>query len=204
MRQTSSEALAIENLEETTPMLRTATEGDSTRGEELNSVEGSGHQVPGNEGRGSLRISLPSSELIIGLFLLAGTIFYLVEAFNLPKPYNPTDIGAGGFPKLLAIGTLIFLGIMLSFAGYHRLLRRKTFGTVSIHRPLWVLLSMVLVVGQACFFEKLGVSACVGLSSVLVMLVCGERRLVHLVGVPVSLVGFIYMVFVFALNVNLP
>jgi hypothetical protein len=204
MNQASTSALTSLDIEKTMQSLRNVCEEDLC----LDGLPGAGKEpAEGSEpsqGQGGFRVLLSVLELVVGLLLFAGTIFYLIQAYDLPKPFNPIDIGAGGFPTLLAVITLAFLGLMIALAVYHLLLGGKAFGTVTVHRPLSVVSAAVLLVGQALFFEKAGVYACVGLFSLLIMFVCGERRFAHLLGVPVALISFIYFVFSFTLKVNLP
>ena len=53
------------------------------------------------------RGAAPVIDLVGCAVLLAVFGWYLISAMALPSPLNETDIGAGGFPRLLAIGTLI-------------------------------------------------------------------------------------------------
>ncbi len=156
------------------------------------------------ESNSSFRIPLPALELIIGLALLATISFYLFEAYSLPKPYNAMDIGAGGFPMLLGIATLIGIILMLVISIYHLVIGGKIFGIVVAKRPFFVVAAIGIVIAQALLFELMGVVACVGIGAFLTMLACGERRPFHLVCVPVALVLFIYVVFVVALKVHFP
>jgi len=152
----------------------------------------------------SIRIPLPALELIIGAGLLAVVLRYLYEAYALPAPYNAMDIGAGGFPKLIAVATLAGLLIMLFFTVYHLVKGGQDYGIVVAPRILSVIAGVLLLLGQAALFEHLGVFFCVGFSAVGIMLASGEGRITHLIGVPIALVGFIYVVFSFALNVQFP
>jgi hypothetical protein len=154
--------------------------------------------------KGSIHIPLPALELVIGAGLIAVVLRYLYEAYALPAPYNPIDIGAGGFPKLIALATLVALLIMVFLGGYHLLKGGRYFGIIAARRPFFVIAGTLLLIGQAALFEQLGVFTCVGFSAVGIMLAAGEGRIAHLIGVPVALVTFIYVVFAFALNVQLP
>jgi hypothetical protein len=153
--------------------------------------------------QGYVRIPLPILEIATGLIVLAILSWYVVQAYHLPKPFNSTDIGAGGFPLLVAFGTGIATISMIGLA-----VARLTGGAERSFsrwwRPPHVLLAAILLVGQAVAFEALGVYLCVGLFSAGIMLAAGERRMVHLLGVPIALTVFTYLVFALALNVVFP
>ena len=152
---------------------------------------------------GSVRISLPALEAVFGSVLLAILIWYGLQARSLPKPFNATDIGAGGFPLLIAAGTLIATILMIAF-GVAGLLSKSERETSQWRRPLYVFLTSVIFIAQAAWFEAMGVYLCVGIFSMAVMLAAGERRPLHVIGVPLALVAFIYVVFDTALNVVFP
>ncbi|HMP55561.1 MAG TPA: tripartite tricarboxylate transporter TctB family protein, partial [Novosphingobium sp.] len=73
-----------------------------------------------------------------------------------------------------------------------------------VPRPVFVVATAALLVAQAALFPLVGAILCVAGFSLAILLACGERRLAHLIGVPLALTGFIYVVFVMALGVNLP
>ncbi|MCR4265163.1 tripartite tricarboxylate transporter TctB family protein [Nitratireductor sp. ZSWI3] len=137
----------------------------------------------------------------VGLFAIF--VRYFQAARMLPQPLNQIDIGAGGFPLLLAASTLIAIAAVAVAA----LIR--AFGTmpeswVSVRRPVWVAIAAVLLVAQSIYFEKIGALPSVVIFSLATMLACGERRISQLIGVPLALVAFIWAAFILALSVNLP
>ena len=67
-----------------------------------------------------------------------------------------------------------------------------------------MIIAAALMVVEAIWFEALGTMVCVVVFAFAMMLVCGERRPLHLICVPLALAAFIYGVFVLALQVNLP
>lgn len=152
---------------------------------------------------GVLRGASPVIDLIGCAVLFAVFWVYLSSALALPAPLNDVDIGAGGFPRLLAIATLIAIVAMAASALY-RLLDSVPVSWVSVRRPLSVAITLVILTVQSIYFEQLGTLVSVLVFSVATMAACGERRILHLIGVPLALAAFIYTVFVLALQVNLP
>lgn len=150
-----------------------------------------------------LRGSLPVLDLVGCAALLWVFWQYFSQASAIPAPLNEIDIGAGGFPKLLALATLIAIGAV-AVAAIVRLIDPVPVAWVSIRRPLFVLATVGLLVLQSIYFERLGTLPSVLIFAFLTMLACGERRPLHLLGVPVALGAFIFIVFKLALAVNLP
>ncbi len=151
----------------------------------------------------NIRVPLPLLEVTVGLVLLAILVWYGMTAKSLPQPFNATDIGAGGFPLLIAGGTIIATILMIGF-GVAGLLGKAEREVTQWRRPFYVVLTSLILVAQAVWFETLGVYVCVGLFSSAVMFAAGERRPLHVLGVPFALVAFIYVVFALALNVVFP
>lgn len=151
----------------------------------------------------NIRVPLPLLEVTVGLALLAILAWYAMSAQKLPQPFNATDIGAGGFPLLIAGGTIVATILMVGF-GIAGLLGKAEREVTQWRRPFYVVLTSLVFVAQAVWFETLGVYACVGLFSAAVMLAAGERRPLHVIGVPLALVAFVYVVFALALNVVFP
>ena len=149
------------------------------------------------------RGAAPVIDLVGCAVLLAVFGWYLISAMALPSPLNETDIGAGGFPRLLAIGTLIAI-LAVAVSAVIRLMDSLPVSWVSIRRPVFVIIAAALMVVEAIWFEALGTMVCVVVFAFAMMLVCGERRPLHLICVPLALAAFIYGVFVLALQVNLP
>lgn len=135
--------------------------------------------------------------------LLIVFALYLKAGFALPRPFNAMDIGAGGFPKLVGVAALLAVAAVLGTA-IAKSLAHLPHQMVAIQRPLYVAAAVVMLIVQALAFERIGALACVGLFALLTMLACGERRLVHLIGSPLVLVGFVYLVFDLAFGVSLP
>lgn len=158
-----------------------------------------GWQFKFNEWRGAA----PVIDLFGCAILLVVFGYYLVSALALPAPLNATDIGAGGFPRLLAIGTLIAI-VAVAVSAVIRLKDSVPISWVSIRRPVMVVTTIVLMVVEAIWFEAIGTMISVIFFAFATMLACGERRPLHLLGVPLALAAFIYGVFVLALQVNLP
>lgn len=152
---------------------------------------------------GLIRGALPVLELV-GCFLLLAIFWgYYQQSNALPPPYNPIDIGAGGFPRLLAIMTLISIACVI-VAAVIRLFSAASIEWISVTRPLWVGATMALLIAQSIWFESLGALPSVFFFSVVTMFACGEHRPMQLLAIPTLLVGFIYSVFILALAVNLP
>ncbi len=150
-----------------------------------------------------LRGSLPVLDLVGCAALLWVFWEYYSQATALPSPLNKIDIGAGGFPYLLALATLIAI-CAVAIAAIVRILDPVPVNWVSIRRPIFVLATMGLLILQSIYFEELGTLPSVLIFAFLTMLACGERRPLHLIGVPVALGAFIYVIFNLALDVNLP
>jgi len=152
---------------------------------------------------GILRGSLPVLDLVGCALLVAIFVDFLVLARALPAPMNKIDIGAGGFPELVAIGTLLAVSAV-AVSAVVRLIDAVPVAWVSIRRPIWVVGTAALLIAQSICFETLGTMPSVMFFAVATMFACGERRLLHLVSVPLILAAFIYTAFVLALSVNLP
>lgn len=150
-----------------------------------------------------LRGALPVIDLVACALLFAAFWSYLQSARALPDPMNKIDIGAGGFPVLLAIATLMAI-CAVAVSAVVRMLDKAPIEWVSIRRPLWVALTAVFLIVESVYLEAFGALPSVLVLSIAVMFSCGERRVAHLIGVPIALSGFIYGVFVLALQVNLP
>jgi hypothetical protein len=150
-----------------------------------------------------LRGALPVIDLVACAILLAVFWSYYQAAVALPEPMNKVDIGAGGFPALLAIATLLAI-VATAASAVMRLVKKTQDEWVSIRRPLWVALTTVFLILQSIYLESLGALPTILALSVGTMFACGERRIAHLIGVPIALGAFIYVVFVLALQVNLP
>ncbi|MCB1356873.1 MAG: tripartite tricarboxylate transporter TctB family protein [Maritimibacter sp.] len=150
-----------------------------------------------------VRGALPVLDLVGCAALLVVFWRYYAQASALPAPLNQIDIGAGGFPTLLALATLIAI-VAVAIAAVVRMLDPVPVTWVSIRRPLFVLATVGLLVLQSIYFEAWGALPSVLIFSLLTMLACGERRPLHLIGVPLALAAFIYVVFNLTLDVNLP
>jgi hypothetical protein len=103
----------------------------------------------------------------------------------------------------LAIGTIIAI-VAVGLSALVSALDAAPVNWVSVHRPVSVAIGVILLIAQSIWFEALGLMPSVILFAAATMLACGERRITHLIGVPLALAAFIYGVFVLALSVNLP
>jgi predicted lysophospholipase L1 biosynthesis ABC-type transport system permease subunit len=139
-------------------------------------------------------------EIILGLVILSVVGWYTYQTLQLPEPYNPVDIGPGGFPLLLSAGTLFALVLYL-LDSILRYKRQQQVVMVTIGRPAYVLAACMTLIGQAVLFETMGAFVCVAVFSLIAMLVAGERRLIHIIGVSVGVTAGIYLVFAVALDV---
>jgi hypothetical protein len=150
-----------------------------------------------------LRGALPVIDLVACAILLAIFWSYHEAAIALPEPMNKIDIGAGGFPAILAVATMLAI-IATAISAVMRMLDKAPVEWVSIRRPLWVALTAIFMIVQSLYLETAGAMPSILALAVGVMFACGERRITHLIGVPIALGAFIYIVFVLALQVNLP
>ncbi len=150
-----------------------------------------------------LRASLPVVDLLGCLVLLAGFGWYLKQAVSLPPPLNEIDIGPGGFPLLLSIAGIGSV-VAVVVSAFIRLFDKVPVLWTSIQRPLSALAGIAIIIAEGIWFREIGTIGSILLFGVLTMLACGERRPIHLIGVPIALAAFIYVVFVLALAVNLP
>lgn len=150
-----------------------------------------------------LRLPMWLCELIGSCALLWAFWAYLTQARALKQPLNTADVGAGGFPVLLASIGLFGLVLLISLIVIRRVRSPQTDALI-IPRPFFVLATMALMLGQAILFDRIGALATVFGFSVAILWACGERRPLHVLGVPVLLTAFIYIVFVLTLGVSLP
>ncbi len=150
-----------------------------------------------------IRASLPAADLAGCAILFWVFWSYFTQARDLPRPLNQIDIGAGGFPVLLAEAALLVIPLV-AVAAVIRVADAVPVEWVTIKRPLYVVVTAMILIAQSIWFEQLGAMPSVVLFAAATMLACGERRIVHLIGVPIALAAFIYGVFIMALSVNLP
>lgn len=150
-----------------------------------------------------LRGALAVIDLVACAILLVIFWSYYQAAVALPPPMNAIDIGAGGFPAILAIATLLAI-LATAISAIVRMLDKAAVEWVSIRRPLWVGLAVIVLILPSVYLEALGAMPSILALSIAIMFACGERRAAHLIGVPLALGAFIYVVFVLALQVNLP
>lgn len=149
----------------------------------------------------AIHIPLAWLEAGIGLFFLVLAGFYMAEAAKLPKPFSVGDVGAGRFPMIIGVITLVatVLLVRAAVAGIMRGAEEK----VAIHHPVQIALGIVLLVVQAILFETIGAIATIAVAGLLFMLVGGERRPLHLIAVPALMALGIYATFTLALGVRL-
>lgn len=152
-----------------------------------------------SEGR-TIRLPLPWIELVTSIVLLAIISGYLVEAFAMPSPYNEKSVGAGAFPIIIGVATLIPL-VSLLITSLVKILRNIPSEDVSISRPLGVLLAMVILILQALLLDTVGLIISIALFSALLMLAAGERRPVFIISIPIAFALGMYVVFVGVLGV---
>lgn len=150
-----------------------------------------------------LRTPLPAVELAGCAVLFLVFVLYLLQALALPQPLNAIDIGAGGFPVLLAVFALAAIGLVAVLVSV-KLFGRAPVECVSIDRPGSIAIAIGLMLLQSIYFEELGAIESVIVFAVGMMLAGGERRILHLIGVPLALAAFVWAAFIFALSVNLP
>ncbi|GGO75999.1 hypothetical protein GCM10011348_02170 [Marinobacterium nitratireducens] len=152
---------------------------------------------------GVLQVPLVWLELLLGIVLLIVVGSYLYEAAKLPDPMNPKAVGAGDFPMMIAIGTLVAVFLM-SCHGLVKIFSEKEHELVELSRPLSVIVAILVLVGIGAFLDSLGaIIATAGLSALL-MLAVGERRPLQLIAVPLGLALGLYVIFVLALGVYFP
>lgn len=150
-----------------------------------------------------IQVPLVWLEVVFGLVLLLIVGNYLYEATQLPNPMNPKAVGAGDFPMMIAIGTLIAVFLMCCH-GLVKIFREKEHERVEFSRPLSVIVAILVLVGIGGFLDSLGaIIATAGLSA-LIMIAVGERRPLQLIAVPLGLALGLYAVFVLALGVYFP
>ncbi len=150
-----------------------------------------------------IRASLPVVELA-GCAVLFWIFWkYYTQARDLPQPLNQIDIGAGGFPVLLAVAALLSIPFVAA-AAVIRMVDAVPVEWVVVKRPVYVIVTAVFLIAQSIWLEQLGAMPSVILFSAATMLACGERRILNLITVPLALAAFIYGVFIVALSVNLP
>lgn len=148
----------------------------------------------------TIRLSLSWVELVTSFILLAIISGYLVEAFALPSPYNENSVGAGEFPIIIGIATLIPL-LLLMVVSLTNILRNVTPIIVTVSRPIGVLLAMAILIIQTLLLEKVGLIIGIALFSALLMLAAGERRPAFFIGVPMALALGMHALFVVVLGV---
>lgn len=152
---------------------------------------------------GLVKVSMPLLELLGGIVIAAVSGFYLYEAWLLPEPFNAKAVGAGEFPLIIAVGTLI-CALALTILGLVKLISGNTPEYASFPRLGNVVLVIVALIAVVSFMEVLGAFGSMAILSLMVMLAGGERRIGYLVSIPAVLGTAIYVVFVLALGVYFP
>ena len=103
---------------------------------------------------GEWRGAAPVIDLVSCTVLLAVFGCYLASAVSLPAPLKPMDTGAGGFPRLLAIGTLLAI-VAVAISAVIRLLDSVPLSWVSVRRPVMVVVTAALMTAQAIWFDTI-------------------------------------------------
>jgi len=152
---------------------------------------------------GLVKISMPLLELLGGALIAMVSGFYLYEAWQLPEPFNAKAVGAGEFPLIIGVVTLI-CALALTILGLLKLISKNTPEYASFPRLGYVVLAIVALIAVVSFMEVLGAFVSMAILSFMVMLAGGERRIGYLVSIPVVLGATIYVVFVLALGVYFP
>lgn len=148
----------------------------------------------------AIRLSSTWAELTTCFILLIIVSGYLFEAFALPAPYNEKSVGAGEFPIIIGVATLIPI-ISIIVISLANIIRNVPSETVIISRPIGVSLATAILIVQALLLDKVGLIVGIALFSALLMLAAGERRPVFYIGVPVALALGMHAVFVGVLGV---
>lgn len=151
--------------------------------------------------RGDLALPKYLSELCAATVLLAITGYYLYQAWLLPAPLNPVDIGAGGFPMILGSATLAAVLIFWVRSAISLASGRHA-EPIHVPRPIAVAVGVLALIGQAVVFAYINPFLCVGIFAVLIILAAGERRPAHVLGVPIAIAAGIWLMFDILLNVH--
>jgi heme/copper-type cytochrome/quinol oxidase subunit 3 len=149
----------------------------------------------------AIRFPLAWLEAGLGFFFLVLAGLYMAEAAKLPKPFSEGDVGAGRFPMIIGVLTLIATALVIRAAVAS--IMRGDGDKVAIHRPLMVVFGMATLVLQAFLFETVGAVVTIAMATLLFMLIGGERRPLHLIAVPALVTLGIYATFTLALGVRL-
>ena len=151
----------------------------------------------------AIKLPMVWLEVVFGFILLFVIGSYLYEAIKLPRAMNAKAMGAGDFPMIIAIGSLVAVFVMFCF-GLVKLLKEKDHELVAFSRPVWVIAAMVVLVVIGSFLEYLGAISGVGSLVALLMFLAGERRPIQLIAVPLGMALGLYAVFILALGVYFP
>jgi hypothetical protein len=153
-----------------------------------------------------LSCRLSSLELWLAAIILLITCGFLREAFKLPPALAKTDIGAGVFPIVIGVVTLVLAAALAVKALGGRYLRpdadRETL--VTVERPGPVGLAIIATIIQTVLFGLIGAYATCVIIVGSLMLFSGERRWLQLLYVPLLYTFLIYLCFGLLLDVKLP
>lgn len=142
-------------------------------------------------------------EMVIGAVLAVIGFIYFNDAVALPAPFNDNAVGAGRFPMIVAVATLVSVTVMIGGA-VKAVVARNLGEPVPFPRLLFVCGTVVLLVLECLLFEKVGALVCTFTSSLVLMVLGGERRPLHFIGVPVLVTLGIHVLFTVVLGVRFP
>lgn len=151
----------------------------------------------------AIQVPMVWLEVLFGFILLVIVGSYLYEAIKLPSPMNAKSMGAGDFPMIIAIVTLVAVFVMFCI-GLVKIFKEKEHELVAFSRPVWVVAAILVLVVIGAFMETLGALAASAILVALLMFFAGERRPLQLITVPLGLALGIYAVFILALGVYFP
>lgn len=139
---------------------------------------------------------MKKGNIIFALILLAAMICLLILTYQIPKPLNDFEMGAGYVPTVYIYTSII---VIISI-----IVRQFKIQDISIFDfDLKTLLHIALVVVYVIAIDKLGYYVSTLAILITFLLVLGEKRKTILLSVPVGFLLFIYVIFEQILNIRI-
>lgn len=145
-------------------------------------------------------MKMAHAEIISGLIFIVVSAWFLFQAMQFPPPINPTDVGPGAFPIVIAVLISIF-SIVVIVKGF---LDGSKTGYISIKRWKSIVVSIGVIILYGFAISIIGLYLATALFFPVLLILASERNWKAIVGVTILYGVFAFGVFDTFLNVPLP
>jgi len=146
-----------------------------------------------------------SSDSWLALVCLAISAVAAVLTRALPRGGIETELGSAFFPWLMVGGIAFFSVLLLIRSLLHAPARRAgEAGGKGLAVLGKLAMFLLLMLGYAVLFDRLGFLISTGVFFIVAMLALGERRLLHVLVVPAGITIAVYLVFTQIMKVYIP